>query len=42
MQAYRGKKGNLSFPLDQPLPLELIGQVAMALYREYEAGTRKG
>lgn len=42
LQPYRGKKGNLSFPLDQPLPLELIGQVAMALYLEYEAGTRKG
>ncbi|MFD1121101.1 iron chaperone [Methylophilus flavus] len=41
LQPYRGKKGNLSFPLDQPLPLELIGQVVMAFYREYEAGTRK-
>lgn len=41
LQPYRGKKGNLSFPLAQPLPLDLIGQVAMALYSEYEAGTRK-
>ncbi len=41
LQPYRGKKGNLSFPLNQPLPLELIGKVAMALYREYETGTRK-
>lgn len=41
LQPYRGKKGNLSFPLDQPLPLELIGKVATALYSEYEADTRK-
>lgn len=33
---YRGDKGNLSFPLDQPLPIDLIGRVALALYREYE------
>lgn len=32
---YRGIKGNLSFPLKQPLPLELIGRVALALYGEY-------
>ena len=32
---YRGVKGNLSFPLNQPLPLELIGRVALALYGEY-------
>lgn len=32
---YRGEKGNLSFPLGQPLPLELIGRVALALHREY-------
>lgn len=28
---YRGPKGNLSFPLDEPLPLDLIGRVAEAL-----------
>jgi uncharacterized protein YdhG (YjbR/CyaY superfamily) len=33
---YRGEKGNLSFPLYQPLPLDLIGRVAVALHREYE------
>lgn len=33
---YRGPKGNLSFPLSSPLPIELIGRVAMALYREHE------
>jgi len=32
---YRGVKGNLSFPLNQPLPLDLIGRVAVALHREY-------
>jgi uncharacterized protein YdhG (YjbR/CyaY superfamily) len=35
---YRGEKGNLSFPLNGPLPLELIGRVAVALHREYEGG----
>lgn len=33
---YRGVKGNLSFPLNQPLPIDLIGRVAEALIREYE------
>ena len=28
---YRGPKGNLSFPHAKPLPLDLIGRVAMAL-----------
>lgn len=32
---FRGPKGNLSFPHDQPLPLELIGRVAVALAAEY-------
>jgi uncharacterized protein YdhG (YjbR/CyaY superfamily) len=32
---YRGPKGNLSFSLDEELPLELIGRVAVALYKEY-------
>jgi uncharacterized protein YdhG (YjbR/CyaY superfamily) len=32
---YRGEKGNLSFPLNQSLPIELIGRVAVALNREY-------
>ncbi|GIW37141.1 MAG: hypothetical protein KatS3mg073_1286 [Meiothermus sp.] len=33
---YRGAKGNLSFPHNQPLPLELIGRVALALHFEYD------
>ena len=32
---YRGPKGNLSFPLDEPLPLELIGRVVEALAAQY-------
>ena len=32
---WRGPKGNLSFPFDQPLPLELIGRVAEALAAQY-------
>lgn len=35
LAAYRGPKGNLSFPHDQPLPLTLILQVARALHAEY-------
>jgi len=34
--AYRGPKGNLSFPHAQALPLDLIGRVAQALARQYE------
>lgn len=34
LQPYRGEKGNLSFPLDAPLPIELIGQAALALSRQ--------
>ena len=32
---YRNEKGNLSFPLSEPMPYELIGRVAVALAREY-------
>lgn len=31
---YRGEKGNLKFPLDQPIPYDLIGRVAAALSHE--------
>ncbi|HWG34614.1 MAG TPA: DUF1801 domain-containing protein [Gemmatimonadaceae bacterium] len=31
---YRGEKANLRFPLDEPIPYALIGQVAVALSRE--------
>jgi uncharacterized protein YdhG (YjbR/CyaY superfamily) len=33
---FRGPKGNLSFRLDRPLPIELIGRVALALQREID------
>ena len=32
---YRGPRGNLSFRHDEPLPLELIGRVAVTLAKEY-------
>ncbi len=32
---YRGANGNLSFRLDGPLPIDLIGRVALALSGEY-------
>jgi uncharacterized protein YdhG (YjbR/CyaY superfamily) len=35
--AFRGPKGNLSFPLDKPIPYELIGRIASALAQQYSA-----
>lgn len=35
LAAYRGAKGNLSFPHSEPLPLDLIGRVAEALAKYY-------
>ncbi len=32
---YKGEKGNLQFPLNQPIPYTLIGRVAEALSLEY-------
>lgn len=32
---WRGPRGNLQFPLDQPLPYALIQRVVLALAREY-------
>jgi uncharacterized protein YdhG (YjbR/CyaY superfamily) len=32
---YRGEKGNLKFPLDQPMPYDLIGRVVEALSGQY-------
>ena len=34
---HRGPKGNLRFPLDEPMPCELIARVAQALDRQYGA-----
>jgi uncharacterized protein YdhG (YjbR/CyaY superfamily) len=36
LEPYCGPKGNLSFPLNQPLPIDLIGRVAIALHSEYQ------
>lgn len=35
LQPYANDKGNLRFPLDQPVPFELIAQLAKALVRQY-------
>jgi uncharacterized protein YdhG (YjbR/CyaY superfamily) len=33
---YAGDKGNLKFPLNQPMPYALIGRVVVALVKQYE------
>lgn len=35
LKPYRGEKGNLRFPMDQPLPYGLIKRVVLALKRQY-------
>ncbi|HLZ73888.1 iron chaperone [Phenylobacterium sp.] len=35
---YRGEKGNLRFPLDQPIPYELIGEIVAARIKAASAG----
>ena len=37
---YRGEKGNLKFPLDQPMPYNLIARVAKALADQASAPRR--
>ncbi len=32
---YRGEKGNLRFPLSQPMPFDLIEDLVEALHKEY-------
>jgi uncharacterized protein YdhG (YjbR/CyaY superfamily) len=32
---YRGEKGNLKFPLDKPIPYNLIGRVVKSLVKEH-------
>ena len=39
---YRGPRGNLSFPLRAPIPVELIGRVAVALHAEYSLRAPQG
>lgn len=35
LEPYANAKGNLAFPLDEPLPIALIARVAKALARQY-------
>lgn len=35
LAGFRNEKGNLRFPLAEPIPYDLIGRVALALSREY-------
>ncbi len=35
LEPFRGPKGNLKFPLSEPIPYDLIGRVAQALAAEY-------
>lgn len=35
LRPYSNAKGNLQFPLNQPIPYELIGRVAVALAQEH-------
>jgi uncharacterized protein YdhG (YjbR/CyaY superfamily) len=37
---YANAKGNLAFPLDEPMPMLLIAQVAKALARQYAQGNK--
>ena len=37
---YRGEKGNLKFPLDEPIPYPLIGRVIEARLAEHRAKAR--
>lgn len=41
LAAYRGPKGNLSFPLSRPMPYALIRQVARALAKRYGTAPRR-
>lgn len=35
LEPYANAKGNLSFPLDEPIPVRLIARVAKALSKQY-------
>ena len=37
LSRYRGEKGNLKFPLDEPIPYELITRVVKFRIKEHEA-----
>ena len=36
LEPFRGEKGNLKFPLDEPMPYDLIGRVVEALAQQYK------
>lgn len=38
LQPFRGPKGNLQFPLQQPLPLDLLRQLLLALAEQAKVG----
>jgi uncharacterized protein YdhG (YjbR/CyaY superfamily) len=45
LSKYRGKKGNLQFPLDRPMPYALIGTIAKSLAKprsKTERASRSG
>jgi len=37
LASYRGEKGNLKFPLDEPIPYTLIGRIVKARLKEHRA-----
>lgn len=39
LEPYANAKGNLSFPLDEPIPYDLITRLAKALARQYAAAS---
>lgn len=41
LAAFRNEKGNLSFPLKDPIPYQLIGRVAEALATQYASAGPK-
>jgi uncharacterized protein YdhG (YjbR/CyaY superfamily) len=40
LDRYRGPKGNLQFPLNEPVPYVLIARVAQALAKQYAGAAR--
>lgn len=39
---WRNEKGNLAFPLNRPMPLDLIDRVALALHAQYVSVPSEG
>ena len=36
LRPFRGEKGNLRFPLDEPIPYDLLRRVVTALHKQYK------